>query len=51
MSLPTLALYGARLAHGFQLAFESRDPFLHASAINFQLCLTWPARADSAGLA
>jgi hypothetical protein len=50
MSLPTLTLYGARLTHGFQFAFEPGDPFLHAAAINLQLRLPRPARADPASL-
>ena len=35
MSFATFALYRARFAHRFQLAFQPRDPFLHATAINF----------------
>ena len=34
-SFPTFALYRAGLTHSFQLALQSRDPFLHAAPVNF----------------
>src|SRR6266702_17202 len=50
MSFAALSLYRARLAHGFQLPFEPRDPFLHAATINFQLRFARAARPDAACL-
>jgi hypothetical protein len=50
MSLATLALYRARLAHRFELSLEPRYSLLHAAAINFQLCFARAARANPAGL-
>ena len=51
MTLPPLALNGAMLAHILQIALETRDPFLDAAAIDFELRFTGAARADAAGLA
>jgi hypothetical protein len=50
MSFTALSLYGACFAHGFQFAFQSRNSFLHAPAVNFQLRFARTACADPAGL-
>src|SRR6266496_2272074 len=50
MPLAALSLHAADFAHAFQLAFESRDPFLHPAAIDLQLCFARPSRPNSAGL-
>ena len=46
MTFAAFTLYCTRFAHGFELALETRNSFLHAAAINFQLCFAWPTRAD-----
>src|SRR5438128_8690099 len=51
MTFAALSLHGARFAHGFELALQTRDTFLHATPIDFQLRFTRAARADPAGLA
>src|SRR5437660_3900703 len=50
MTFATLSLHGARFADCFELALESRDPFLNAATIHFQLRFARSARADAAGL-
>src|SRR5205807_4034796 len=50
MSFATFALYRARFAHRFRLPLQSRDPFLHAASINFQLRFPRAARPDTARL-
>src|SRR5882724_2959008 len=50
MTFAALPLDGARFAQRFKLALEPGDPFLHATTIDFQLCFTRTAHADSAGL-
>jgi len=47
MAFSPLSLNGPRFPHRFQLAFEPRDSFLHAPAVDFQLRFTRAARADS----
>ena len=51
MPLPALALHGAMFAHLIKVAFQSRNPFLDAAAIDFELCFARPPRSDAAGLA
>ncbi len=46
-----LALDGAILADGQEVAFEPGDAVLHAAAVDFELGLARAARADSAALA
>jgi hypothetical protein len=50
MPFAPLSLNSARFAHRFQLSLESRNPFLHAAAINFQLRFPRAARPDPACL-
>src|SRR5207253_2517626 len=50
MPLAALSLHTPNFAHAFELAFESRDPFLHPPAIHFQLCFARPARPDPTSL-
>ena len=50
MPFAPLALDGACFAHRFQLALESRDPFLDPTSVDFQLRFTRTARADPARL-
>ena len=50
MTLPSLALNVADFAHAFELALQTRDPFLHAPPIDFQLRFAGTARADAARL-
>src|SRR5256885_6029463 len=51
MTFAPLALNRARFSNGFQLALESRNPFLDTTPVDFQLRFTRAARADAAGLA
>src|SRR5204862_3457708 len=51
MAFSPLSLNGPRFPHRFQLAFEPRDSFLHAPAVDFQLRFTRAACADPASLA
>src|SRR5437762_6388815 len=50
MTLASLALDGANLAHAFQFTLEPRDPFLDAATIDFQLRFPRTAGADAASL-
>src|SRR5260370_6534065 len=51
MTITTLAWNGTLLSTRFQLAFKSRNPFLHPTTVDFQLLFTRAPRADAAGLA
>ena len=51
MAFSPLTLNSSRFPHGFQLALEARNSFLHAPAVDFQLRFTRAARADPARLA
>jgi hypothetical protein len=46
MPFASFTLYCTRFAHRFELSLETRNSFLHAAAINFQLRFAWSARAD-----
>src|SRR5882757_11300586 len=50
MAFSPLSLNGSRFPHRFQLAFEPRDSFLYAPAVDFQLRFTRAARAAPASL-
>src|SRR5947207_2150930 len=47
MTLASLALDGANLAHAFQFTLEPRDPFLDTATIDFQLRFPRAAGADA----
>src|SRR5947207_10524879 len=51
MTFASLPLNRARFADRFQLALESRNPFLDATTVHFQLSFTRASGADAAGLA
>ena len=50
MSLASLPLDRARFSDRFEFALQSRDPFLHATTVHFQLRFTRAARADATSL-
>src|SRR5437762_8492400 len=50
MAFTPLPLHRSSFANGLQFALESRDSFLDAATINFQLCFTRAARANTASL-
>ena len=50
MTLATLSLDRTRFPNGFKFAFKSRNPFLDATTIDFQLGFTRTSRADAACL-
>ncbi len=51
MPLSALALHRAMFAHLIEVALQSRNPFLDAAAIDFELCFARAPRPDAAGLA
>src|SRR4051794_30170162 len=50
MALATLALDRANFANAFELPLETRDSFLDAAAVDFELRFTRAPRADAASL-
>jgi hypothetical protein len=51
MSLPALALHRAMFAHLIEVAFQSRNPLLDTTAIDFELGFTRASRSDATSLA
>src|SRR5438128_9902958 len=50
MTFTAFTLYCTCFAHRFELSLQPRNSFLHAAAINSQLCFAWSTRADPTSL-